>query len=123
MIDHGQNAPGAGVNRYGCAIHVAERVDRRLAYHWIFSRSHITLGDVRVGERAGRKMLVITMTHQNRAADDAARFSVYHHDPGFSNRAGMTQPSHVPASMGTFLNSGNVGMTGGPGGTSVGRFR
>ena len=68
-------------------------------------------------------MLVITMTHQNRVADNAARSSVDQHYPGLSNRAGMTQPSHMPASMSTFLNSGNVGMTGGPGGTSVGRFR
>ena len=56
-------------------------------------------------------MLVITVTHQNRAADDPPRSGVDHHDPGFSNRAGMTQPSHVPASMGTLLHTGNVGMT------------
>jgi hypothetical protein len=36
----------------------------------------------------------------------------------------MTHPSHVPAGMGTFLNTGNVGMMGsGTSGTGVGRFR
>ena len=68
-------------------------------------------------------MLVITMTHQNRAADDPPRSRVYHHNAGFRNWARMTHPSHVAASVGTFLHPGNVDMVSGPGRTSMGRFR
>jgi hypothetical protein len=63
------------------------------------------------------------MAHKNRAADDPARSGVYQDDSSLSNRARMTNPSHVPASTGTLLYAGNVAMTSGPGGTRMGRFR
>ena len=46
LVDHGQNAAIARVNRYSCAVHIAQGVDRGLAHHWIFSGSHISLSDV-----------------------------------------------------------------------------
>ena len=68
-------------------------------------------------------MLIITMPHQNRPADPS-RSSTNHHHPRFrSNRARVTQPSHVPASMCTLLETGDVSMVDGPSGTRMGRFR
>jgi hypothetical protein len=64
------------------------------------------------------------MMYQNRATDDPAASGMDHDYTGFSNRAGMTDPSHVPAGAGTFLYTGNMGMTGsGMGRTCVGSVR
>ena len=122
LIDHGQDAAIAGVDGYHGAIHVAQRIDRRLAHHGIFSRSHIALGDVRVSKRAGGEMLVRTVAHQNRAADMPGSSANRDHRAQY-DRVGVPQLRHVPASMRALLYMGDVGAMGRVRGTRMGRFR
>jgi hypothetical protein len=122
LVDHGQNAAIARVNRHSCAVHIAQGVDRRLPYHWIFSGSHISLSNVRVGKRTGGKVLVGTVAHQDRTVEPP-RPAANHHYPGLSHWMGVLQPGHVPARMGALLHMRDMGAVGRVRRTCVGRFR
>ena len=62
LVDHGQNAAVRGIDDHGGAVHIAQRVDGRLAHHRIFAGRHVAGEDVAFGKGAGRKALVIMMT-------------------------------------------------------------
>ena len=61
LIDHGQNAPVGGVDHHRGAVHVAHRVNCRLANHRVFARRNVAFKDISVGEGAGGKALKVMM--------------------------------------------------------------
>ena len=124
LIHHGQDAAIAGVDGYDSAIHVAQCVDRRLAYDGVFTRGHITLGEVGVSKGAGGEMFIRTMAHQHSATEMPGTSADRDHRPLSATAMGVAQLRHVPASVGGFLNMGNVATMGSRvRGTRRGRFR
>jgi hypothetical protein len=61
LVDHGENAAVAGVDRDDGAVHIAERIDRRRADDRIFAPRNIGRGWITLDKGVTRKALISAM--------------------------------------------------------------
>src|SRR5208282_633004 len=85
LVHHGQDTSAGGFNRHHRAVHVAKRVDRRLADDGVFSGGEVACGYV-TRKRAGVEPLIVV-------APECAR-SIRR------SGAAACQPPHLPAGSG-----------------------
>jgi len=60
LVDHGEHTPAGGLDRDHGAVHVAERIDRRLAHYRVLAFGEVAGGNA-LGKRAHVKALVIAV--------------------------------------------------------------
>ena len=61
LVDHGKDAAVGGIDHHCGAIHIAERIDGRLANHRILARRDVALTCSSLNKRAGREAFVIVV--------------------------------------------------------------
>jgi len=68
LVHHRQDPPVRRVNDHGRPVHVAHRVNRRLADHWILAGRYIACKDISAGKGVGRKPLVGMMVARSKSS-------------------------------------------------------